>query len=118
LRLRWFYPQICRTPSKISRFSNSSLIFSIEGFNIAVFPGIPGLNEGVHIKKNNICFGPGLGTEEAAEYLGIKKSTLYDWVLQRKIPHTKIGRLLKFRIEDLDRWIDKRTKEEKNIIID
>ncbi|MFH1930131.1 MAG: helix-turn-helix domain-containing protein, partial [Pseudomonadota bacterium] len=53
-----------------------------------------------------------IGAEEAAEYLGIKKSTLYDWVLQRKIPHSKIGRLLKFRIEDLDRWIEKRTKEE------
>ena len=57
-----------------------------------------------------------LDTNEAADYLGIKKSTLYDWVVQRKIPHTKVGRLLKFRTVDLDAWLQKRTKEEDHYI--
>lgn len=59
-----------------------------------------------------------LDTIEAADYLGIKKSTLYDWVVQRKIPHIKVGRLLKFRTVDLDDWLQKRTKEEEDHYID
>lgn len=59
-----------------------------------------------------------LDTIEAADYLGIKKSTLYDWVVQRKIPHIKVGRLLKFRTADLDAWLQKRTKEEEDHYID
>jgi len=59
-----------------------------------------------------------LDTTEAADYLGIKKSTLYDWVVQRKIPHIKVGRLLKFRTVDLDAWLQKRTKEEEDHYID
>lgn len=59
-----------------------------------------------------------LDTKEAADYLGIKKSTLYEWVIQRKIPYTKVGRLLKFRIEDLDSWLRKRTKEEEDHYIE
>ncbi|HAM39539.1 MAG TPA: hypothetical protein DCP53_09145 [Elusimicrobia bacterium] len=32
-----------------------------------------------------------LNMTETAEYLGIKKSTLYDWVYMRKIPFVKCG---------------------------
>jgi len=54
-----------------------------------------------------------LNTEEASEFLGISRNTLYEWVLQRKIPFIKVGRLLKFRIEDLEAWLKRRTQEEK-----
>ena len=46
---------------------------------------------------------------EASEYLGISKLTLYDWVCSRKIAFVKVGRLVKFRQEHLDKWIDERT---------
>jgi excisionase family DNA binding protein len=55
-----------------------------------------------------------LDTQEAADFLGIKKTTLYEWVIERKIPHVRVGRLLKFRREDLDTWLKKRTQEESN----
>jgi excisionase family DNA binding protein len=51
---------------------------------------------------------------EASEYLGIRKNTLYEWVMERKIPHVRVGRLLKFRREDLEAWLRKRTQEEKD----
>jgi excisionase family DNA binding protein len=51
---------------------------------------------------------------EASEYLGIRKNTLYEWVIERKIPHVRVGRLLKFRREDLENWLRKRTREEKD----
>jgi excisionase family DNA binding protein len=57
-----------------------------------------------------------IGTKEASEFLGIKKQTLYEWVVQRKLPFIKVGRLTKFRKVDLEAWLDKRTKEEKDLI--
>jgi len=54
-----------------------------------------------------------LDTKEASEFLGISKNTLYEWILQRKIPHIKVGRLVKFRREDLEAWLKRRTQEEE-----
>jgi len=54
-----------------------------------------------------------LDTNEASEFLGIKKNTLYEWVIQRKIPHIKVGRLVKFKQEDLEAWLKKTTQEEE-----
>ena len=46
---------------------------------------------------------------EASEYLGISKLTLYGWVSARKVGFVKVGRLVKFKQEHLDRWIDQHT---------
>jgi excisionase family DNA binding protein len=50
-----------------------------------------------------------LNMTEAAEYLGLSKLTLYEWVSQRKIEYVKVGRLVKFDGRQLDRWIKKQT---------
>lgn len=55
-----------------------------------------------------------LNMNEAAQYLGISKNTLYEWVVQQKIPHTKVGRLTKFKREDLDRWLTKNTRQQRD----
>ena len=49
--------------------------------------------------------------DQAAEYLGIKRQTLYSWVFQRKIPFFKIGRLVKFDRKELNRWISAKRME-------
>jgi excisionase family DNA binding protein len=54
-----------------------------------------------------------LDTTEASEFLGIKKNTLYEWIVQKKIPHLKVGRLVKFRKAELETWLEKRSQEEK-----
>jgi len=46
---------------------------------------------------------------EASEYLGISKLTLYGWVSARKVGFVKVGRLVRFKQEHLDRWIDQHT---------
>ena len=56
-----------------------------------------------------------MSISEAAEYLGVKKSTLYDWVSLRKIPFVKCGRLTKFDIKEIDRWIELKKTKEQNI---
>jgi excisionase family DNA binding protein len=58
-----------------------------------------------------------LNTIEAAEYLGISKNTLYEWIVQRKIPYVKVGRLVKFRREDLETWLKGRTQQEERIVL-
>jgi excisionase family DNA binding protein len=57
-----------------------------------------------------------LSTTETAEFLGISKNTLYEWIIQKKIPHFKVGRLVKFKKEDLDAWLKKKKMEEEEIL--
>lgn len=53
-----------------------------------------------------------LGISELSEYLGLAKGTLYIWVCQKKIPYLKIGKLVKFDIQEIEVWLkDKRIKE-------
>lgn len=54
-----------------------------------------------------------LDTKEASELLGIKKNTLYEWVIQRRIPFVKVGRLTKFRRDSLEEWLKKRSQKEE-----
>ena len=46
-----------------------------------------------------------LNIEEASQYLGISKGSLYKLNWQRRIPVVKIGKSLRFDIQDLETWI-------------
>lgn len=46
-----------------------------------------------------------LSVEEIAQYLGVKKDTIYKWLKVDKIPAHKVGRLWKFKIEEVDSWV-------------
>ena len=43
--------------------------------------------------------------QQAAQRIGISPTTLYKWVSQRRVPHIKIGRLVKFDLHSLEEWI-------------
>jgi len=43
--------------------------------------------------------------DEISEHLGVKKDTIYKWVARKKMPAHKVGRLLKFQIKEVDRWV-------------
>lgn len=47
--------------------------------------------------------------EEAAAYLSLAPSTIYQKVSERSIPFTKIRNLLRFRKADLDAWLQEQT---------
>ena len=47
--------------------------------------------------------------EEAATYLSLAPSTIYQKVSERSIPFTKIRNLLRFRKADLDAWLQQQT---------
>ncbi|BBO77717.1 transcriptional regulator [Desulfosarcina widdelii] len=46
-----------------------------------------------------------LSVDEIAVYLGIKRDTVYRWISERNLPGHKIGRLWKFRKEEIDEWV-------------
>lgn len=48
---------------------------------------------------------------EAAAYIGVTERTLEVWrcVKRHVIPYIKVGRLVKYRKADLDRWLASRT---------
>ena len=46
-----------------------------------------------------------LSVDEIATYLGIKRDTVYRWISERNMPGHKIGRLWKFRKEEVDEWV-------------
>jgi excisionase family DNA binding protein len=43
---------------------------------------------------------------EAAARLGISLGTLQNWVFQKKFPHIKIGRLVRFSPQDITDYIN------------
>jgi excisionase family DNA binding protein len=47
--------------------------------------------------------------KEAAVYTGLSPHTMYTMVSQRRIPFVKLGRLVKFDLELLDKWIRQQT---------
>ena len=49
-----------------------------------------------------------IGVKELAEYLDIKVDTIRSWVWMKKIPYYKIGRLVKFDIAEIDKWLEER----------
>ncbi len=55
-----------------------------------------------------------LTVKEASAYLGISVNTIYSWVSQKKIDYVKIGRLTKFDLKVLDKYIENNTIEAVN----
>ena len=46
-----------------------------------------------------------IGIDEAAEYMGVTKDSIRNWIKKTDIPAHKIGKLWKFKKSDLDEWI-------------
>ena len=42
---------------------------------------------------------------EITEYLGVSRVTVLNWIEKRNMPATKMGRLWKFRISEIDAWL-------------
>ncbi|MCJ7544219.1 MAG: helix-turn-helix domain-containing protein [Phycisphaerae bacterium] len=52
-----------------------------------------------------------LSRREAAEYLGLKPQTLATWRVTGRynLPVVKVGRSVRYRVADLEKWIAART---------
>jgi excisionase family DNA binding protein len=55
-----------------------------------------------------------LTINQLSEYLSIKRSTLYSLVETGELPHYRIGRLIRFKKQDIDAWMENHRRERIN----
>lgn len=48
-----------------------------------------------------------LSVEEISELIGIAPSTIYKMTHKKRIPFIKVGRLVKFNLQQINAWLDK-----------
>lgn len=46
-----------------------------------------------------------LSPKELSQYMGVSVHTVYLWIALRKIPYTKIGKLVRFNSAEIDAWL-------------
>ena len=46
-----------------------------------------------------------MSVEELADYLGLQKQTIYNWLHQKKISGIKIGKVWRFDRKYIDDWL-------------
>lgn len=49
--------------------------------------------------------------DELADYLKLKKQTIYNWLNQRKIAGIKVGGVWRFDRKDIDNWLRSKKRE-------
>jgi excisionase family DNA binding protein len=55
-----------------------------------------------------------LNVQEIANYLELRKSSIYSLVEKKGIPHYRVGRLVRFKKAEIDEWM----KEQKEEVVD
>lgn len=58
-----------------------------------------------HSQLESIMEDRWLSVDEIAAYLGIKRDTVYKWISEKKMPVHRLGRLWKFRKEEVNEWV-------------
>jgi excisionase family DNA binding protein len=52
-----------------------------------------------------------LDTKQVADWLKMTESTIRKWTHYGFIPHIKLGRSVRFREEDIEKWLQERTEK-------
>lgn len=47
-----------------------------------------------------------MSLEEIANHLGVSKDTIRAWIKKDTIPYHKVGRQYKFRLSEVDNWVE------------
>jgi excisionase family DNA binding protein len=49
---------------------------------------------------------PWVSVEQVGKHLGIAKDTVYRWIESKSLPAHRVGRLWKFKLSQVDAWIE------------
>lgn len=49
---------------------------------------------------------PWVSVEDVASHLGVAKDSVYRWIEHKNLPAHRVGRLWKFRLSEVDKWIE------------
>ncbi len=55
-----------------------------------------------------------LNVDELAVYLGVSKNTIYWWTTTKKVPYNKLGRLVRFNLDNINSWLQENSQEVYN----
>jgi excisionase family DNA binding protein len=47
-----------------------------------------------------------VSVDDVAKHLGVAKDSVYRWIERRGLPAHRIGRLWKFRLSEVDKWVE------------
>lgn len=62
-------------------------------------------SESIWLLKGRTMSDRWVSVEEIAEYLGVSKDTVYGWIAKKDMPAHKVGRLWKFKANEVDDWV-------------
>ena len=48
---------------------------------------------------------PWVGVRKVSTHLGVARDSVYRWVESKALPAHRVGRLLRFRISEVDAWV-------------
>ena len=54
-----------------------------------------------------------MSLDELADYLGLRKQTIYNWLNQKKIAGIKIGKVWRFDRREIENWLKECKKGKK-----
>lgn len=47
-----------------------------------------------------------ISIRELEQYTGIPRNTIYSWIWLKKIPYVKMGKLVRFDLQEIDNWVE------------
>lgn len=68
------------------------------------------MNQTSNLIFENLDFSHLLNVSEIAKYLGCKEKHVRNLVFRREIPFKKVGRLVRFDVEEVRRWLNQRSR--------
>lgn len=54
-----------------------------------------------------------VSVDDVAKHLGVVKESIYRWIENRGLPARRVGRLWKFRLSEVDAWVQRDAAVEK-----
>jgi excisionase family DNA binding protein len=57
------------------------------------------------LEELDLIAEPWVSVEDVAKHLGVAKDSVYRWIETKRLPAKRIGRLWKFKISEVDAWV-------------
>lgn len=54
-----------------------------------------------------------VSVDDVAKHLGVVRESIYRWIENRGLPARRVGRLWKFRLSEVDAWVQRDAAAEK-----
>ena len=54
-----------------------------------------------------------VNVEDAAAHLGVAKDSIYRWIEEKELPAHRVGRLLRFKLSEIDEWVRRDSRQQR-----